>query len=230
MKNNSIKKISKYINDNSKSKTLLFFGFYFVFFFFLIISLRNNNASDVIENSKYLFSIEALKSNNYHFKYTLNIDGVNTIYEGDLNNNKQLFTINNVDKYYEESNTYFKYNNGWVSATNPYQVIVPRYQEVLEKLLDNATYISKTENVDKTNIYTYQISTTTLYKLFDLVDLDLDDIPNEIKVYTDSDNNLIKLEMDFSSYYRVKKMCINRLVILMEYSNYGNISDLSKEY
>lgn len=230
MNNNFFKKVAKYMKDNPRQKALVFFGFYFVFFFFLIMAIRSNS-SNVIdnENNKYLFSIESIKNNNYHFKYTLNIDENKTTYEGDLNNNKQLFTINNVENYYEENNVYFKYNNSWENTSNPYQIINPRYGKTIEKLLDKATYISKTENVDETKIYNYQITTTTLYKLFDLVDVDLDDIPNDMKVYTDENNNVVKLEFDFSSYYKAKQLCNNKLDILMEYSNYGQVEELTKE-
>lgn len=228
MKNNYIEKISKYMKSDSKSKIILFFGFYFVFFFFLIMSIRSNS-SNVVEKDKYLFSIDNLKNNNYHFQYTLNIDNVKTIYEGDLNKNQELFTVNNIEKYYEENNIYFKYSNGWMNSANPYQVINPRYGDIIEKILDNATYISKTENVDKTKVYNYQITTTTLYKIFDFNDIDLDDMINEIKVYTDEDNDLVKLEFDFSSYYTYKGICTNKLNILMEYSNYGKINELTKE-
>lgn len=234
-------KVNILINDlknNSQHKAWVFLAFYFIFFFFLILAIRSNSNSKNINNvnininaNKY-FSMETIKNNNYHFKYIVNSDGNETIYDGDRNNLKEKFTKTRnslVEKYYQENNIYLKQiNSNWINTNDPYEIITFRNIDDLNKIINSSTFISKTMLNDNSNIYDYQISTTTLYKILDFTDIDLDDLPNIIKVTTDSNNELVKLELNMSSYFKYKNMCNNSLNIVMEYSNFGKINDIIK--
>lgn len=232
-------KVNILINDlknNSQHKAWAFLAIYFIFFFFLIVSIRahsnSQNVNSVSENKNSYFSTESIKNDNYHFKYIVNLDGNEAIYEGEKNNLKEKFTKtrnNLIEKYYQENNIYLKQiNSNWVNTTDPYEIITFRNIETLDKIINSSTFISKTLLNDNSNIYNYQISTTTLYKIIDLSDIDLDDLPNIIKVTTDSNNELVKLEFNLSSYFKYKNMCSNNLNIIMEYSNFGEIADITK--
>ncbi len=230
-----IKKIIDELNANPQHKAWVFLAIYFIFFALIILALRSNNSGYVTreeENNNIEFSMSNIENNNYHFKYSVNLDGNETVYEGDKYNKKELFTktrLGVVETYYQEDNTFLvKINDNYISVNNPYEIITFRDYDTLKNILNSSTYISKTENVDKSFIYNYQISTTTLYKIFDLDDIDIEDLPNEIKATTDSNNNLIKLEFDFSQYYKYKSICTNSLVINMEFSKFDEISDIHK--
>lgn len=230
-------KIVNDLKDNSQHRAWLFLAVYFIFFAFIIISLRSNN--DAIRkkiNNVYrisYFNAERLKNNNYHFIYSVNIDNNEVIYEGDKMDTKEVFTKNKagvIEKYYNDNNIFSKLvESSWVNTENPYEIITFRDIDSFKKIIDKATYVSRTENADKSNIYSYKISTSTLLYILDSTTADLDDIPNQIKVYTNTNNEVIKVEYDFSSYFNYKKVSLNSLVITMNYSNYGEIDNIVKE-
>lgn len=213
------KNIIGIIKSNTKYRAILFFTFYFIFFCILISAIKSNNSIKTTTN-KYLFSIDNI-GNKYHFKYTLDIDNNEVFYEGDVFNNSSKFTnVSSGELYKEQNNIFFKYDGStWINIDSPYLMVNYKYDVMFDKIINNATYISKIENADSTKIYNYQISTTTLYKLFDLNVIDLDDLPNSMTIYTNSNNELIKVKYDFSSYFKYKKKCLDSLFIEVEYSN-----------
>ena len=126
-KNNFIKKIKDDVKKNHQHRAWVVLAGYFIFFLLIIISLRSNNSNysvtDNSSTSKY-FSIEKIKNNNYHFKYSVNLDNQNIIYEGDKLNSKSSFTKTTLDiseLYYETDNIYLKFQDSeWVSSDNPF--------------------------------------------------------------------------------------------------------------
>lgn len=235
-KENKAKNLVNDLKENSQHRAWLFLAIYFIFFAFIIISLRHNNAAINHINNNYMisyFDAEKLNDGNYHFKYSVNIDNNEITYEGDKSNNKELFTKTNnlvTEKYYQENNVFSKFTGiSWENVNDPYEIITFRSVDTLKKLIEKSTYMSKTINADRTLIYTYQISTTTLMKELDGAVVDLDDVPNEIKIYTDKYNELIKIEYNFSSYFNYKKISSNSLIMTMEYSDYGKIDKVIKE-
>ena len=70
----------KEISTDPKGKAFLFFGFYMVFFaiIFLFINLSDSTLTDGDDYEKsyssYTFNLDNIFSNNYAFKYEVNLD------------------------------------------------------------------------------------------------------------------------------------------------------------
>ena len=54
----------------------------------------NNEEKEIFD-----FSLSKIKNGNYHFISSVTIDNNQTIYEGDAENKKEIFSINSLDKY-----------------------------------------------------------------------------------------------------------------------------------
>ena len=85
-------------------------------------------------------------------------------------------------------------------------------------ILRNLTIIKK--------IYTYNISTTTLIKILELVNVDLDDLPNVITITTDKDNNVIQIDYDLSEYSKYKMISTTKATATIKYSKFGEIEEI----
>lgn len=235
--NKKFKNIVEEIKSDPQKKAWFFLAGYFIFFLIIILMLRTNyssNSYDTNTNSNLKdFSIYNIKKENYHFKYTVSLDQSIITYEGEVNNSKSLFNKNNngiVENYYKLEDTYYNKVNGvWTISNNPYILSSFTDIEKIEKILENAKYISKTEYEDYTRKYNYQISTTTLVKLIDNEIVDLDDIPNDIFVTTDESNKVQKIEFNISSYTNYKLLTTISSNIVIEYSNFDEIGDIDVE-
>lgn len=230
-------KLKKFIEviktDKQKRAWLILFG-YFIFFLILIIMIRTNSStSNYDTNSSNIknLNISMIKNGNYYFKYTVNLDNQVTSYEGEKNSNKSLFnkSVNGlITNYYQENDSYYiKISDSWTISENPY--ILSNFMNInnIEKILEQSKYISKTEYEDYSKEYHYQISTTTLVKLLDSEIVDLDDIPNDIMVTTDSSNNVEKIEFNLSSYTNYKLLTTSSSSVMVEYSKFNEINDIS---
>ena len=226
--------VEKIKSDPQKKAWVVLTG-YFIFFLVVVLMVRslptNNNSNNY--NNINGINISNIKKNNYHFKYSVNIDRNIIVYEGETNNNKTLFykSINGAtENYYKENDTYYmKINNIWTTSTNPYSLSNFIDIETIEKILKESKYISKTEYNDHTRKYNYQISTTTLVKLIDNEIVDLDDMPNDIFITTDSYNRVQKIEFNLSSYTNYKLLSTINSNIVLEYSKFNEISDINVE-
>ena len=89
---NQLKEIWK----NPRGRSIIMLVLYFFFFLFIIIGLRNGHKVDNTEKkdttSDLDYSIEKIKNSNYHYKYLVDYNNNLVLYEGDKNNNKELFT------------------------------------------------------------------------------------------------------------------------------------------
>ena len=230
MKNNKIdyKQVKEFLSS-PKGKMVAFFGFYFIFFFFLGVvsrmSLATSSDYDTKDVSdKFDFSLEKIKANNYHFKYAIDIDTNKYIYEGDRKDDKALFTFNN-ESYYQNSDHFLKNTNGiWLKIDNPY--VMKEFIDIhyISDVLNKSSYISKTDYESGIKTYIYQISTTTLVKLLDNNDIDLDDISNEIFIKSDENNHVDEIRFTLDSYCQYKNIGTNCQVDL-NYSNFSKVED-----
>lgn len=229
-----IKSIIKFIVEswkNPQKKAIFMLIIMFIFFTFLSISLRsnhhnikNNNYEEVEDNLD--FNLSKIKDKNYHYRYTLNIDNTNLVYEGDKYNDKELFNINNIDMYYKYGNIYLKNVNGIWSTLNE-QLSFSEFidVDVIEELINKGSFESKTEYSNNKKIYNYNISTSTIIEIIDEVNIDIDDIPNKINIATDSDNNVIQISYDLSSYSKYRKLG-NNVIANIDYSLFGKINEI----
>lgn len=215
-----------------KGKATAFFGFYFVFFLVLAILFRTHSSLDTeydISTKKELpFSISKIKSGNYHYKYTNLYDNNSDNYEGDKNGTKELFKANDIE-YFKDGDIYFTNNsNVWVKTDNPYRIEPFILINNIEKIAEKAKFISKTEYESGMNVYTYQISTTSLLKIIDKEKVDLDDPVNEIVFKTNENNEVNDIKYDLTSYYKYKNVSTKNNTIELEYSNFGKVKDIKQ--
>jgi hypothetical protein len=84
-------KVFDNLKNNVNSKMIMFFCFYLVFFVVLILIVRyspkKNASPEQYEGSRpTFFTFSVLDNNNYHFKFTINLDEYKYEYEGDKYN------------------------------------------------------------------------------------------------------------------------------------------------
>lgn len=222
----------KDISSNSQKKAWIILGAYFIFFVIIIFSIRSNqtkNANLKDNNSNLPFSINNIKSNNYDFKYTVNFDDNILIYDGKRYENNTLFTLNNLDTYYQEGEVFFKKEGEiFINSDNPYKFVELKNITVIESILNQANLESHTIYEDSTRSYNYQITTDTLEKIFNNRDIDTDLAVNKITVFVNNNNEVYKLTGDFSSYTNYKGYTVNKGIIEVEYSNFSGNSPIKE--
>lgn len=229
-----IKNIFRWCKDvwgDPQKKAIIMLIIMFLFFSFLVSNVRSNHkkidSSNTIQSNDFEFSLDKIKKKNYHFKYIVNIDGLLNNYEGDCYGEKELFNKNNAEQFYKYNKIYLKNMNGvWTKDNNPYLLSEYKDIDIIEKIMKKSTFESKTENKDKITNYTYKISTTSLIKILEIKNIDIDDLPNTIVLTTDKDNNVEKIEYDLTSYSKYKNYSINNTNILIEYSKFDNIKEI----
>lgn len=231
--NNNIdyKQISNFLKT-PRGRAALFFGIYIIFFAILAILVRTgdfyNEDNKHKKKKKLPFSINKIEKGNYHFKYMYELDNKKDVFEGDRYKDRELFTYNST-KYYKDEDNFLVYkSNLWVKSDNPY---------ILKEFIDTnniyniglkASYISKTEYESGMRVYSYKISTTTLIKLLDKQDIDLDDPVNEIIFKTDENNEVNNIKYDLSSYCKYKKTSKKNCKLELEYTNFGKIKEIEE--
>lgn len=236
--NDNNSKFKKFIEvmktDKQKRAWLVLFG-YFIFFFILILMIRSSPSTSNYDNTSSSnlrnMDISLIKNDNYYFNYTVHLDDQIINYEGERNGTKSLFhksTNKVIENYYQDNDSYhMKINDIWTLSDNPY--VLASFMDIskIEKILEEAKYISKTEYEDYSKLYHYQISTTTLVKLIDSEIIDLDDIPNDIMVTTDRSNNVQKIEFNLSSYTNHKLLTTSSSSVILEYTKFNEINSIN---
>ena len=225
---NEIKELMK----TPRGRAILFFGAYLLFFLFIAIFARTGGTSNI--NKKYesgsplAFSLSGIEKSNYKFNYEVNIDGVVSKYEGSSTINNSLFKVNGMIEYYFNGNNYFTNNNGvWLNVENPIKNYDFINNKNISKFIEKASYISKTEYDSGKDVYTFNISSATINKILENKDLDISEVPNEIIISTDDENNVTEVKYNLNSYCKVKKLCTNSMNITLNYDDVGDISDIA---
>lgn len=230
-KKNKRKKVET--EDYSQQKAWIFLIAYFIFFAAVIMSIRsNNNDNNTKKKEKeFDFSFERIEKGNYQFKYELLLDQAQVIYEGKRNKEKSLFTKSSnglVESYFESSDLYVKYVNGlWIKDVNPYPIPNLIDIDYVKEILQEATYDSKTNYSNQSQMYTYQISTTTLTKAYENQDIDIADEVNTISITFDENKNVNKIEYDFSPYARFHQIAGTTYRFTMTFENFSEVEELS---
>lgn len=220
---------------NPRIKSIIVLIFYFFFFFFIIMFLRTNNKTISSEHKKtsgFEFSVEKIKDNNYHYLYDVVFNTSKMIYEGNRYGTKELFTQNDtykIDTFYNYNEKYLKnINQVWSKIENPYLFSDFKDIYIIEKILKESLQDSKTEYSDKSFLYTYKVSTNNIIRIIENINLDIEDIPNTIMVVTNSNQEVVKIQMDLSSYihYKSKSTEKQKLNISITYSQFGKIEPI----
>ena len=159
-----------------RKKTILFFGFYFFFFLFLFIWMRSYSGSKKVEEEKENIEIsyktELIENNNYTYVY-------------EIEENNETFTFRGV-----------KDQDNYDVSEYKYKFFLDIYN--IKKLIKNSKYLYKTDNNNEIS-YKYEIDNKTLSNM--LQDgKNIENGINNILVYVDTNDNVYKIELDFSSY------------------------------
>lgn len=213
-----------------RGKAVLFFGIYFIFFIGLAIFSRvagtGNSITPQLSVSPYTYSLEQVANHNYHYQYQYLIDGSTITFEGDRNNNKSLFS-DGVISYYQKDDLFMKSQDGlWIKCDNPYIFPLLLDDSVLNTIISSATYVSKTELATGEEEINLQITTTTLVKILDGLDVDLDDPVNTIQLKKDSSGEVVEVRYDFTSYALYHGRCSSSFQLILSYSNFGNVKEI----
>lgn len=214
-----------------KGKAMLFFGAYVLFFIFIALFARvggSSNVNKTYENGSPLqFSLAGIASKNYKFNYEIIVDEVVTTYNGSSTQQNASFLINNLNEYYFNGNNYFTNTNGvWLNVENPVVYYEFMDFEKIQLLISQATYISRTEYDSGGELYNLKISSATISKLLEGVDLDVDEVPNEIVISVDEENNVDEVKYTLDSYCKVKSICTMGMRITLKYEDFGNVEEI----
>lgn len=236
-KKNNGKEVFKYLKDTPRGRAILFFVGYFFFFIFVIVFVRfmgegtSSGSVEYDEPKDYFFSVANIEKGNYAFKHSLAIDDTEVIFTGTNYDNKSLFTMSSVTgsyDFYRDDLDYFSNTNGlWIKSENPYTQENFFDIDVIKILIDKSTYVYKTEYESGKKVYSFKISTTTIYDYFEGIDLDLADDANEILVIVDEDNSVSKFEFKLNSYCKAVELCNEKMIITLTYNRYGEIEEIT---
>lgn len=228
--NNDDKNNIKELLKTPRGKAILFFGAYLVFFIIIGIMARVGPSSIgtkyEVGNSQE-FSLTLIEQGNYVFSYEVVIDDLKYTYQGSRMPDKEMVQVNNLEKYYGNllDNIYFIEQNGlWINAKKPY--VFEEFIDVknIGSLIENAYYVSKTEYESGTSVYNFMLSSATLTKVFENGDLDIDEVPNDLTIFSNKDGYANEIIYKLDSYCKVKEICKNNMMVTLKYENFGEVS------
>ena len=142
------------------------------------------------------------------------VDDKTVSYVGNRYEDREEFTKDSLMKYYSESNNFFINNNGvWIKADNPYLYDKFYSPDNISTLLASASYSSKTEYDSGKKVYNFIISSASINKIFEGVDLDIEEIPNEIIVNVNEDGYVNKIKFNLNSYNNGLYQYVNHCIV-----------------
>ena len=191
----------------------------------------NSSINTDIEENKNTpnYSLESITNGNYHYTYKINLNNLEHIYEGDKLNSKEKFTYtyNNLSTNYYRNNDLFlkQVDSNWNKTENPYLLKEFLNIDMLKTILNSSSYVSKTEYDSEKNVYHYNISTTTLLKLLENSNIDIDDIPNEIDITTNN-TKVEQVNYKLDSYCKYMDNNLDICNIEMNYTNFNQVTSI----
>lgn len=227
----SWEKVSQFLKT-PRGKGIAFFAIYLVFFIALSILARVSGTGDVIGSNlsanPYSYNMSSIHAGNYNFSYRYLIDRKTTTYSGSRNDDVSTFS-DGVTQYYQKDTLFMKNQNGvWIKCDSPYIFSFLFNSKTIEKILDSSTYVSKTELATGEEAINFQITTTTLVKLLDGEDVDLDDPVNTIQLKKDKDGEIVEIQYDISSYAIYKGQATNQFMLTLSYSDFGKVEKITE--
>ena len=216
-----MKKVIEFLKELRKKpygKGVFFFGFYLIFFIvvFIMLNVGGNINLDKKESS---FNSK-LEKYNYSFEYRIILDNNTYSYIGTKNNNIFNYTYDGKDYYSDGEKSYLKEDSKEVENPIKFSKL---FDENIINLIINSSYIeSNTRYASREVVYNLLISSNTLSKLLDNKDIDVDEVPNKIKI---SINNgfINEINYDLDSYCKINDTC-SSLNITINYKEFNEIS------
>ena len=228
-----LKELIKNLKKTDRGRALLFFLGYLIFFIVVFIFIQTANKTTVNRNdyengTTVSFNVDKVKNNNYSYKYTITVDINDYEFIGERNRNLETFNYNNIDyfKDYKNNKIYKKTDDKWNLCDNPNDFDYLTNIDNIWDLANNATYISKTDYESGKTTYNYEISTTTIEKIINDVEIDLDDKPNELVFSSDEEGNVIDIKMKLDSFGKYKNYSKKYFSIDLEYDDFGEIKSI----
>lgn len=229
----SIKEFFKLIKEllkTSRGRKILFFSFYGIFIITLIIIVRFSDGTNRYYDEEYDKSssknITIKEISNFSYDYKIILDDILYNYVGERYNNKEKFTFNNNSYYCEDTNCFVNNNNLWIKENVPFKFSYFLELANVNKILEKATFISKTEYESGKVSYNFEISSNTLNVIIDDIHTDFDDKPNTVVVNIDENGNVNEIKFGLNSYCINNKQCMKNLDIEMYYDNFSEIDDI----
>ena len=221
----------KELLKTARGRAILFFGAYLLFFLFIGIFARTGEVSKV--NQKYdsgsplRFSIREIEKNNYKFNFEISVEDNISLYQGEIADGNSLFTNDELSYYYNGQKYFTNKNDIWVAVDNPY--IYYEFIDVnnINKLIENSTYISKTEYESGKVIYNFDISTSTIIRLLENKEIDVDDVTNSVILSVNEDNVVDEVKYNLNSYCQFKNICDGKMDMVLKYGNFGLIEKIN---
>lgn len=238
MKKTDEKKEKIVKTENQPAKTAGFLIFYVIFFLVIVFLLRTGykeNSKKITRTNSgygYNFKLTRLENKNYHFIFTEEKNNVITIYEGERNKEILSYRKSGVvsTQYYQDYNKVKVKNPNtlmWEDSPNPMtfsNFINPNY---IKNIINRATYISKTMYVDtEETSYNYEVTTSTLLKVFEDKEIDLDDEVNIVSVMLDKEGKIKEINYDLTSYYKYIDPTTITYKLSTKYSEYDEIKEI----
>ena len=216
-------------------KCILFFGFYLIFFIFLGVLYRTAPRTSTKRNltipsqteKKVNISFDKLLEGNYEFTYEENVRGVQKIYTGKSSEKRKELTTSLGQKYFLYSGISIEQQeNVWKVCENPFHYPQLMNETYIEDVFSKATFESKTVYHNNETLYRYQISTTTLWEIYQKEQIDIADVPNTIELTLSENGEIKKIYYDFSSYETYLLKVPSTAIFEVGYQNYGTVGTL----
>lgn len=222
-KNDKNKKMTFWeVLKDKQYRAIIYLAFYFIIFIVLIVMVRidssnlSNRQDDNVSQQEVVQGFSKIKEKNYNFKYTLNMNNVEYIYEGKQYNDKLLF-IYSLDNsnYYAREGVYLKEKNKeYVLSENPFKYFDISDISILEKVLDKCKLKD-----DK-----YLIGINEFIKIIES-DVELEKEDN-IEITLTKQNGIITgIDMDITNFAKLLGDTAEKVKITMEYSYFGLIEN-----
>lgn len=235
-KNQNSKISKKQILDfihTPKGKALAFFGVYVVFFLGLSLAAHIGGRGTVLGSTDlklkpFSYDLSSIETGNYYFEFQVNTDQTTLTYTGKHYNNLALFS-DGVTDFYQKNNILMRLQDGiWVKTDSLYPLYVLSDVSIIDELFDMATYVSKTELASGEETIKLEISTTTLVKLLDGIEVDLDDPVNSIEFTKNKDGMVVQIIYELNSYAKYKGLAMDTYRLSLNYSDFGDVSEFDE--
>lgn len=235
-------KMQEMFEDNPELKQVFFFGFYIVFFVFIVILLRSSfttaNSKVTRSNSGYgtSFKLKELENENYHFNYKITKNKEVTIYDGNKNKEMQEFIKSGAPStnYYSKEGKYYIRNINtllYEESPNPMEFEKLLTLNNLKKFFIHGSYTARTEYInDSGEDYIYEISTSTMLRNIDNIEVDVAGESNKVTVKLDKNGVLSEIEMNLTDYFHYFDQSINEYKLVISYSKFDEIDTINSEY
>ncbi len=208
----------KNLKNDSQASTLASLGLWLIFFIVIIIFTRGISSNKTIDRENK----ETAEINNYEYTYQNNDI---TIF-GEFYNGKQIFTILNNKYYYDGQSVYMVKGNSLELMPEFNLNILKITLDFVEELTSNITF---TEN---NGIKEYLVPLVNFLNLYEIdTAVDLSEASNYniiIRKYYDK-NNLYKVEVDLSNYYKINSVHDSGQLIINLY-NKNKLNNFTLEY